>query len=427
MYTKKKALNLDIRVFSIISNKMMMYSKRWDVFFLLLLAFHQVDAEQRRRFPSYQPETADVLRSINSDEYEKLYVHYHGCVWSEFNSDNDNGAGCAAGDGGGADDENAQWYVGQTQCYRSNVVYSLYGIRADERKNKKRPNNPCQRRYYINSFFTNNGLEDFGAALGLKYSGDASSSCTALEDNNADGNNNGNGDGSSSYQHNSLVYPNSKSYTTYCDAKGKFVTALFGGTYCTDTKELELMDTLDALNNELDNVGCLLVYSAQANANNGEENNAEQEAGRRRLEENEEGGLWDLVGHSSICSTLEYPHGCPDPYGVKKSFDLNPTTSTGFWKQMTWLDWTTASFLFLALILMVMSCWLDKRNRKMKSKNSGGTNKSKRFRRSGTRKRVANEQEQNQPQVEETKSQTNENTPKKKGFFRGFFSRRSQN
>ena len=404
-----------------------MYSKRLNVFFLLLGASQQVDAKQRRRYPSYQLETTDVLRSINSGEYEKLYVHYHGCVWSEFNSDNDNDSGCAAGDGGG-EDENGQWYVGQTQCYRANVAYSLYGIRTDERKNKKRPNNPCQRRYYINSFFTNTGLDDFGTALGLSYSGDASSSCTAMENNNGDGNNNNNEDGSSSYQHNSLVDSNAQSYTAYCDAQGKFVTALFGGTYCSDTKQLELMNTLDALNNELENVGCRLVYSAADNANNEEEDGAEQQGGRQRhLEENGDGGgLWDLVGHSSVCSTLEYPHGCPDPYGVKKSFDLNPTTSTGFWKQMTWLDWTTVSFLLLALILMVMSCWLDKRNRKRKSKKSERSNKSRRFRRSSSRNKQVVEQEQNQQQADETKSQTNENTPKKKGFFRGFF-RRSQN
>jgi hypothetical protein len=383
-------------------------------------------------------------------------------VWSEFGD----GYGCGdEGNQGGADDE--AWYLGRTQCYRANVAYSLYGIRSDDKK-RRHPDNICQkRRYFINSFFTNNGLNDFGGTIGLANGDDASSYCTVEEndDNNNNGQNNENDN--QQRQHGSVINANAHSYTTYCDAHGKFVTAQFGGAYCSDKSNLVRMDSLDALNNELDNVGCLLVYSKNQNGDaadeaNGEENqdaedennqNDDQAAaddngeGRQLVRnlEDQNGGLASLLVYSNACSLVEYPRGCPDPYGAKKRFDLNASRSNGFWKQFMWLDWVTFACFLLSIILLVMAfcVYKDRRRRARSAANkssrkgslwSSGANNSERSRstsrsRSVSRSRSTSRERSNSRNKDSSNtsvSQEKDQTPtKKKGFFRGMFSKKN--
>lgn len=368
------------------------------------------DAKRRRAFPSFQAETSDVLSSINGGEYSQIYATYHRCVWSEY------GAGCGGGGEGGD-----YWYMGNTECYRANVAYSLYGVKAGE----DAPKNPCQKRHYINSFFTSDGVETFGGSLGLASYGDASSACTVSEDQQDDngGDNNNNGDGGST--HNSMLYPNAKSYTTYCKA-GKFVTALFDGAQCTGTnKELEVLAWLDDLNGEIDNVGCNLVYDATA---------------ERRLEEEQDGydgggreGVWNLLAYSDTCSLLQYPKGCPNLYGAKSSFDMNPRRSSSPIRQMAWYDWLTFVVFVLGCALLGMSCCVrdrrvagaDERDGIIRSgRGSGPLGRSLARQRSRSRERSTS-REQSIPKSDGAATGT-DGTTKKKGLFRGFFSRRNK-
>eukprot|EP00535_Pseudo-nitzschia_heimii_P002839 CAMPEP_0197185862 /NCGR_PEP_ID=MMETSP1423-20130617/12811_1 /TAXON_ID=476441 /ORGANISM="Pseudo-nitzschia heimii, Strain UNC1101" /LENGTH=351 /DNA_ID=CAMNT_0042637025 /DNA_START=54 /DNA_END=1106 /DNA_ORIENTATION=+ len=343
--------------------------------FLLLLRFCAIlgvgassdksTAKAQKRFNSYKSDPLNLLRGIEASEYNQIYIQYHGCVWSEFSDidedeerdkneedddedSEDNEREQSRCNGGIDDDGNNPWYMGSTQCYRANVAYSLYGVRTGD----DAPESACQKQYYINSFFTNNGMEYFGNALGLKNYDDATSQCTLADDENEAEN----GDGNNSNKHNYQMYPNTHSYTTYC-AGGKFVTAMFGGAYCTGKGELEMIDDLNDLNEELNQLDCVLAYSVddyrrleeegeegegeggdgEAEGNEGEDEGNEGEDEGNEGEEGESGDdgdeqitVSDLLSYSTTCSILEYPKGCPDPFGVKKRFDLNPRAKSRF-------------------------------------------------------------------------------------------------
>jgi hypothetical protein len=399
----------------------------------------------KRTFNSYQSDPLNLLRSIQTGEYDKIFVQYHRCVWSEYGNngnDEDDESGCK---GDGNEDDNP-WYMGRTQCYRANVAYSLYGVLTGD----KNPNDACQKRYYINTFISNNGIEDFGNALGLNNDGDATSQCVLVEedddgeedDNNDDNEDDGGSEGNY-FQHNVELYPNAHSYTTYC-ANGRFVTAQFTGKFCTGKGELELMDTLSDLNNELSEVDCVLAYSAdesyeENDSDNDNDNNSgdENDNNERQLEEEEEEnssdenrdedneGLRDLLAYSSTCSILEYPNGCPDPFGVKKRFDLNPTTSNGLVKQMHLIDWLTLTMFVLGMLLLMFSY--------LKDRESGNVDKSKRrgfgFRRNRSKSPSkargsggTNNDNNNSDAAYVISEQPKKR--KKKGFFRRLFSRK---
>ena len=394
----------------------------------------------KRKFHSYQSDPLNLLRSIQIGEYDKIFVQYHRCVWSEYgnNNNDDDESGCK---GDGNEDDNP-WYMGRTQCYRANVAYSLYGVQTGD----KTPNDACRKRYYINTFISNNGIEDFGNALGLNNDGDATSQCVLVEedddnnDNDNDNDDSNDGGNGSSFQHNVELYPNAHSYTTYC-ANGRFVTAQFNGAFCTGKGELELMDTLSDLNNELGEVDCILAYSVDENEYNnddGNDNNSGDENDnneRRQLEEEEEEnssdenreedneGLRDLLAYSSTCSILEYPNGCPDPFGVKKRFDLNPTTSTGLLKQMHWIDWLTLTMFVLGLLMLMFSYLKDREPENFgKSKRRGfgfRRNRSK----SPSKARGSGTNNNNNPNAAYVIGEQPEKK-KKRGFFKRLFSRK---
>ncbi|KAL3923978.1 MAG: hypothetical protein SGILL_001328 [Bacillariaceae sp.] len=419
------------------------------------LGVSQLHVNASHRFPSYEHNSLDVLTGIDAGDYEQIYVRYHGCVWSEFGNgadNDDNGCG-GQGDGGGEEGDGS-WYMGRTQCYRANAAYSLYGVRVDDKK--KRRENACQRRYYINTFFTKNGVEDLGYAVGLANGDDAPSQCTVV----GNGEGNDGDENAASYQHGEAMNPESYSYTTYCSRNGKFVTAMFGGSYCTDKSNLELLDTLDTLNNELENVGCLLVHSSgwnnnandeaqdgdedeqdENNDNEDEEEEEEENEGNgreRHLEEandqENQGGLWNLLTYSSVCSTMEYPRGCPDAYGAKKKFDVNARGTKSFWKQFMWLDWLTLVFFAISVILLVLAycVYKDRRRRSKRSKSTSltsnkSTRKNSRFGRSNSSK-TKNSSEKKQTQSSDTsegnRDSSNSSHKSKKGLFRGMFTRK---
>lgn len=389
----------------------------------------------KKKFQSYQSDPVDLIRGIEAGEYEQIYVQYHSCVWSEFvNDDDDDGdeeGGKESGCNGNGDGEDDPWYMGNTQCYRANVAYSLYGVRATEDDNEI-PKNACRKRYYINTFFTNNGMDYFGNLLGLEYYGDATSQCTLSDDGN------GNDDGSqdegdnNSYQHNAQLYPNAKSYTTYC-ASGQFVTAMFSGAYCTGKGDLETVNTLTDLNGELDAADCILAYSAD-DYNGDDDNSGDENENGRRLEEEGEGDedeeeeeeeedrdIWDLLSYSNTCSILEYPKGCPDPFGVKKRFDLNPRTKNGFFKQLHSIDWLSMILFVLGTFLLLLTCCIKDRDpEKKKRKMFAFRRRSK----SPSRSRQNSNNNKNGNNDSDTVDTNGENVKRKRRGFRGFFSRK---
>jgi hypothetical protein len=401
-------------------------------------------AKAKKRFQSYQSDPLNLLRGIEDGEYEQIYIQYHHCVWSEFASGDDDGedTGCN-GDG----DEDNPWYMGNTQCYRANVAYSLYGVRSGDDV----PDNACRRHYYINSFFTTNGMDYFGNSLGLENYGDATSQCTLADDGNGDEDQEEDGD-NKARQHNGQLYPNAQSYTTYCSS-GKFVTAMFSGAYCTGKGDLETLNGLDDLNDELDQLDCVLAYSVDdgnnADENDDDENNANDndadeedadadadendadeegadENGRRleeeedKDEENEGKDLWDLLSYSSTCSILEYPKGCPDPFGVKKRFDVNPRTPSGIWRYLHGIDWVTLIlFIWGTLILLLTFCIKDGVEYRKKKPRAFGFLRGKSPSRRGRSRSPAR-------RSDDDTVDTNDGSKvrRKKGSVRGFFSRK---
>jgi hypothetical protein len=85
--------------------------------------------------------------------------------WSPYGNGDSYDNGCGAGssdyDRDGDDDEEIDnWYMGRTQCFRANAAYSLYGVLKGESVKG------CNHLTYINSFFTDYGVEVFSSALG---------------------------------------------------------------------------------------------------------------------------------------------------------------------------------------------------------------------------------------------------------------------
>ena len=372
----------------------------------------------KNKFHSYQSGPVELLRGIDAGEYDQIYIQYHQCVWSEFvDGDDGEDSGCQ-GDGDGD-----SWYMGNTQCYRANAAYSLYGVQAGD----DIPSNACRKQHYINSFFTKNGMQDLGSLLGLEYYDEASSQCTMVQNDNEDNNNNNN---NNSFQHNVQLYPNAQSYTTYC-ASGKFVTAKFSGAYCTGQGELELMDTLTELNDELDEAGCFLAYStygysddayvddqnARKLSEDGSGDEGEDEGEEEENEEEENKTIWDLLAYSDSCSTVEYPKGCPDPYGAKRKFDLNPSGSSWFSTHMYAIDWITLVLFVLGTFLLTLTCCIkDNENRKKKRFV---------FRRGRSKSPLRNiGRKSGNSESGDTVTSSGENANRKKRGIRGFFSRK---
>jgi hypothetical protein len=444
------------------------------VLFVSSVFWSHVSARRSRRYPSYEHNEVDVLQGIDSGDYDQIYIQYHGCVWSEFGD----GYGCAD-EGNANEDDDATWYLGRTQCYRANVAYALYGIRSED-KRKKHPNNICKkRRYFINSYFTHYGMEDFGWTVGLTNGGDASSDCTIEDVDNGDNENNAEGDDNVNQQrqHGEIINANTNSYTTYCTKQGKFVTAQFGGSYCSDKRNLQSVDSLDDLNSELENVGCLLVYTKnqenaaeyqgdeaadhedEADNHNDEAADQEEEANHeddeqaandqngedRRLvtrgledpegENNADGALWELLAYSNVCSLVEYRHICPDPFGAKRKFDLDASRSNGFWKQFMWLDWLTlVCFLFSIVLLVMAFCVYRDRRRRVrasinKSQRKGSLWSNSNSNIAGSRERSGTNNSGNKeastfPPID-SDGMGNSQKARRTGFLRGWFTRKN--
>jgi hypothetical protein len=164
--------------------------------------------------------------------------------------------------GGGGDGDD--WYMGSVPSFRANVAYSLYGILKGD------TDSGCNKRTFINSFHTTQGLESFTNAMagaGLTdlfeiYDGDGhddsvnvvTSSCNQDDEESADGD-----DG----MYNGQKYFQSTSYGLGCSADGEqhFAIHTYIGAYCDANAIAATTDQLEELNENLSLSKCVPIYT----------------------------------------------------------------------------------------------------------------------------------------------------------------------
>ncbi|KAI2496340.1 hypothetical protein MHU86_18167 [Fragilaria crotonensis] len=262
----------------------------------------------------YWKDAVNVLQDL--DQFESLHILFHGCVWSKYggrygNNQDDNGdQNIDVNNGCGGDGGEYFWYLGQTQCFRANVAYSLYGVL----KGASHSGNFCQKSTYINSFFTTYGIESFGGPLGLDID-TANSYCTTQEPEN--GQNEYYVDEiDDDYLSSNAEFINYQAYTSFgtgCSA-GKFVTDKYSGAFCRGDLYIETLDTLDSFNSAIESLGCTQIYSRS-------------NSGGRELEDNDydfaDQAAVSVLSFSTACDIRQYPQECPDPYGKKVEYASN--------------------------------------------------------------------------------------------------------
>jgi hypothetical protein len=201
--------------------------------------------------------------------------------------------------------------MGYTHCFRANAAYSLYGVL------KGHNDNGCSSGTYINSFFTNYGVDVFEPVMeaGGVFSEDDedtyTSECQDGGDNDDDGNDaDGGGYGGGTNYANKGDNMGTTSYGMSCDSN-QFVTKKFKGSTCVGQDEVEVSDTLESFNEAIEQVDCVQVYSSSNN--NNEDSDIASE----------------LLSYSKACSLREFPDQCPDPYGKLLRYTRALECSTG--------------------------------------------------------------------------------------------------
>ena len=294
---------------------------RMSSFLVGVLCLHLIQdvAVSASSYTNYEGSAADVVQKLmDGDQYEQLYLKYHQCVWSEYEG------GCESG--------GEYWYSGSTPCYRANVEYSLYGIP----KGKEAPSNgACKKAYYINTFFSTNGVGSFASSMGM--SNYPSSECQRKDGNNANNNQRSLG-----YSNNANINAGSSSYTTFCAADGSFVQSLFEGSYCSQRDSATTLDELSTFNEAMGKMQCKQIYSATSNNNNNKALN--------------------VITYSESCSRLQYPRTCRDPFGTKNANDFKPTSKRSLWKRSSWMDKVSYFLLMMSAIFCLIPCLVPKRN-----------------------------------------------------------------
>lgn len=207
----------------------------------------------------------------------------HCCRWSPYASDNNGDCG--------AETDDQYWYMGNTECFRANAAFSLYGVL------NGKDDIGCARKTFINSFFTTSGVETFAQAL-------YSSGVTFQSNGDADNDNPGgvtsqcsyddsNNNADDSVSHNQKYGSGYASYGLGC-YKNSFAMKQFKGPFCNSRDEVKITDKMTNFNNDLQQATCVPIYSADGSGNNG----------------------LDLLSYITACSVREFPSSCPDPHGI---------------------------------------------------------------------------------------------------------------
>lgn len=137
------------------------------------------------------------------------------------------------------------WYLyGVAPNFQANAAFSLYGVLKDGGA-RQRNGSYCHKGTYINSFFTNTGVETIAGVYGL---GDGvSSSCG--------GGDGGEGEGGRDLQ--SGDQAGGETYGMGC-YDGQFVYGTYSGGGCTGTIQ-SVSNSLDDLNSGLEALDCVQV------------------------------------------------------------------------------------------------------------------------------------------------------------------------
>lgn len=167
------------------------------------------------------------------------------------------------------------WYLGRTQCDRANAAFSLYGILQDGETHDTSSN--CNKYTYINSFFTNYGVETLAEPLGIDTTY-TNSQCTSAYNGN-----------------------NYTSVTTGCSTSGTFVMAQYTGAYCNGRNYQATLDGFSDFNDAIESQSCVKAYDY------GEQGSIAEQ----------------ILSASDACSVRQYPDSCPDPYGLIETYTRN--------------------------------------------------------------------------------------------------------
>lgn len=175
----------------------------------------------------YYADAVNVLQGIELGKFEKLYISFRSCVWSEYgmggenrqdNNQDGDAVNCGSQNGG-----DQHWYMGRTACFRANAAFELYGVLAGSSESG------CHKGTFINSFFTRMGPDTVGDAFGLDNTY-VNAACI-----NNGGNDDAAGDdgwGNNENTHNVLANSKDTSSATGCSSDGKFQVDTFQGSYC---------------------------------------------------------------------------------------------------------------------------------------------------------------------------------------------------
>lgn len=342
----------------------------------------------------YWKEPHNVLQDL--DQFEKLYIEFHSCAWSEVlevsNDDNNNNnnnnnqfSNLQQADG---------WYLGSVPPFGANVAYSLYGVLAG---GSSRDHKGCTKQHYINSFVTTGGIESFTTALA--QGGVENFQVAAAEDNNNkddenedvqvtsacqvpegfeldyddyynDNNNNENNNG---YE---AVHRYTEGYTSYgvvCSSTN-FVRAQFEGALCQGDAVVDVVNTLDDFNQDLQSTGCVAIYDRSV------DDYSQQQQQQNDNNENDQQVLpvETLLQSSRTCDYRR--SSCPDPHGklARQSRALERATgSIDYFEQdhqrLRIVAWTFMALglacLLGAAILVILELPRLLKNKKRNKKN----------------------------------------------------------
>lgn len=304
----------------------------------------------------YWKEPSNVLQDL--DQFDKLYVQYHECAWSEILQQNNNGGG----------DESDTWYLKSVPRVGAQVAYSLHGVLKGHR------DRGCSKATYILSAHTSSGITGFTnvlANLGVE-------GFTAVQNNGGEGdhqeNNNGNGQVTSNcqsqegqQQHRFLNEgqqqqgDNQKYYYEYnadqtsvgaiCQNK-RFVQAQISGSSCSGTVQ-EVVDELTDFNALLSNQAkCVQIYAR------GDSYSQQQDGQQQQQQEGGDGSPLALLQNSYSC-WYQQPD-CPDPYGKQRKYQqaVERATSSNLSVQDQETKARAATYLLFSVAFLVGAVYL---------------------------------------------------------------------
>jgi hypothetical protein len=284
--------------------------------------------------------------------------------------------------------------LGEKECQRANVAFSLYGIKHSDRS-VRQTLGKCSRFTFINSFFTATGFDIYTQSIESIKGATVFSTTDAetLEYLSSNDNNNGNDNGypgglSSmcySTNNNGNDGGSAASFAIGCYRKN-FVAKSFEGTYCDGAANVT--NSLNTFNKEMKNVGCVEIYKDSSEDNENEDENANKD---NNGQSSSSAGL-ALLSASESCSIREYPNGgCPDPYGILASYTSRMEQATGsevvsqktnrIHRVRVILSWIFFALGILFLLFSLVACYVDARRkrqqRRLSSTSKAATQKAK--------------------------------------------------